>query len=94
MVHGKKIKHGDLLIEFLRDCGYNGQIYASYSNLKNSIDYPAMYQNVIGCGYAKGALNKAIDNMYKSNRIIVWNNGLAYYKGNSYLSLYTMLKKV
>ena len=94
MVHGKKIKHGNLLIEFLRDCGYNGQIYASYSNLKNSIDYPAMYQNVIGCGYAKGELNKAIDNMYKSNRIIVWNNGLAYYKGNSYLSLYTMLKKV
>ena len=32
VVHGKKIKHGDLLIEFLRDCGYNGQIYASYSN--------------------------------------------------------------
>ena len=25
VVHGKKIKHGDLLIEFLRDCGYNGQ---------------------------------------------------------------------
>ena len=42
----------------------------------------------------KGELNKAIDNMYKSNRIIVWNNGLAYYKGNSCLSLYTMLKKV
>lgn len=94
VVHGKKIKHGDLLIEFLRDCGYNGQIYASYSNLKNSIDYPAMYKNVIGCGYAKGELNKAIDNMYKSNRIIVWNNGLAYYKGNSSLSIQSSINPV
>ncbi len=34
---------------------------------------------------------KTSDVVYKSNNIMVFNNGFHYYKGNSYLSIITML---
>lgn len=67
------------------------QIYASYSNLKNSIDYPAMYEDVVGCGFLNGILYKEKDVVYESNKLIICNDKIRYYNGTSYLSLYTMI---
>lgn len=41
------------------------QIYASYNNLLNSYDYPAMYDNVIASGSNNNINLKAIDRYYK-----------------------------
>ena len=67
------------------------QIYASYSNLKNSIDYPAMYEDVVGSGFWEKIPYKENDVVYESNEIIICNHKIRYYNGTSYLSLYTMI---
>lgn len=69
------------------------KIYASYNNKINSLDYPAMYQNVIGSGYNKKIKYKDIDKTYKTNKILVWTNILEKYEGTSYLSPWTMLSE-
>lgn len=67
------------------------QVYASYNNLTNSRDYPAMYKNVISSGISKNINFKDIDVKYRNNNIIVSSEPFKVYKGNSYLSLLTMI---
>lgn len=43
-------------------------------NLKNSIDYPAMYEDVVGCGFLNGILYKEKDVVYESNKLIICND--------------------
>ena len=64
------------------------KIYASYNNLANTYDYPAMYEGVIGCGKRKKIKYKEIDNVYASQELIIFPQILKTYKGNSYFSLY------
>jgi len=68
------------------------KIFASYNNRLNSSDYPAMYDTVIGSGSDNKVKYKRIDVKYKSNKIIILHNGIHYYKGNSFLSLLSMLR--
>jgi glutamate dehydrogenase/leucine dehydrogenase len=66
------------------------QIYASYNNLINSYDYPAMYNNVIASGSNNNVEYKAIDINYKKSKIFYIPN-IKLYNGNFFLSLITML---
>ena len=70
-------------------------VYCSYNNKLNSLaDYPAMYSGVIASGSDNKIKYKDIDMHYDSNKIILINkNGLKFFEGNSFLSLYTMLDK-
>lgn len=53
-----------------------------------------MHSNVIASGSNKKIEYKEIDVHYNSNKIVVLNkNGLEFFEGNSFLSLYTMLKE-
>lgn len=67
------------------------EVFASYNNRYNSFDYPAMYDNVIGSGCGNQIKYKDIDKIYKSNTIFIISN-MKFYKGNSYLSVLSMLK--
>lgn len=68
------------------------KVYASYNNLINSFDYPAMYEKVIGVGKKVDIEYKNIDKVYYNNRIIIIPNFSEVFEGNSYLSLYQMIK--
>ena len=57
----------------------------------NTYDYPAMIDGTISSGFNEEVNYKTSDVVYKSNNIMVFNNGFHYYKGNSYLSIITML---
>lgn len=70
------------------------QVYASYNNVENSFDYPAMYGNVIGSGSSKDIVYKSGDKNYRSSKLIVFNKGIHYYQGNSYLSIKTLLDEM
>ncbi|GEM_PF-1054780 len=67
-------------------------VYASYNNLLNSFDYPAMYVGVFASGSNPKILYKKTDIKYKSNKIILLTNTIKYYHGNSFLSVMSMLK--
>ena len=67
------------------------EIYASYNNLENTLDYPAQYNNVIGMGVNSQANYKPSDIIYKSNKILLIGRGLHIYKGNSYLAPMQMI---
>lgn len=67
------------------------RIFASYNNLLNSRDYPAMYDAVIASGCDDSIGYKENDYLYKSNIIITFPS-CKKYQGNSYLSLITMTK--
>ena len=68
------------------------KIYSSYNNLYNSItDYPALYDNVIASGCDRRIDYRVQDHRYKNNNIIVFSGGIKKYKGNSFLSLYSLL---
>lgn len=67
------------------------QIYCSYNNIVNSYDYPAAYENVIASGTSDNIQCKDGDQIYHSNKIIIFNKGIQFYKGNSYLSLNSLL---
>jgi len=70
------------------------QIYCSYNNYYNSVaDYPAMYSDVVASGSDNRLNYKDCDERYANNRVLVINNGLELFVGNSYLSVYTMLKR-
>ena len=70
------------------------QIYSSYNNIENSFDFPAMYENVISSGTSKEIMHKESDVFYKSNKLIIKFNISKAYKGNSYLSLVTLLNEM
>lgn len=65
-------------------------IYASYSNKVNSLDYPAMYNFVVGSDYEKAITHKNIDYIYKTNVVIIDSEKFV---GNSYLSIISMLNR-
>lgn len=67
------------------------QIYASYNNLLNSYDYPAMYDNVIASGSNNNINLKAIDRYYKKSTILIDFPKIKRYDGNSFLSLLTLV---
>lgn len=68
------------------------RVYASYNNSVNTYDYPAMYDGVIASGEnQKGIKYKDIDIKYKSKKILSLNK-IGIYKGNSYLSIISMLE--
>lgn len=65
-------------------------IYASYNNYSNTLDYPAMYKNVIGVGCN---VTKKKDVSVRNNRLIVCDGiSLFSYQGNSYMTPYIMIK--
>lgn len=70
------------------------KVYASYNNLHNSNDYPAMFENVYGSGMDRNIGYKSIDIQYRSNRILVFHSlsDFKVYQGNSFLSIITMMK--
>lgn len=68
------------------------KIYASYNNLINTKDYPAMYDHVIGSGTDNRIVYKKEDLKYLSNDIKLFYDINKEYIGNSYLSIYSMLK--
>lgn len=68
------------------------QIYASYNNVLQSFDYPAMYEGVKGVGKETRIEYKDGDISYKKNCVIVLNKIEIFY-GNSFLSLIEALKE-
>lgn len=68
------------------------KIYASYNNNWNSFDYPAQYEGVVGIGTEDTLNSKKEDILYRSYEIIVWCSKIKRYRGNSYLTSYTMIK--
>lgn len=54
-------------------------------------DYPAQYSNVIGVGADYKINYKSIDVRCKTNKIILYRQGIHIYKGNSYLAPMTMI---
>lgn len=67
------------------------QIYCSYNNKDNTFDYPAMLSGVIGSGANRHIDYKDNDCKYSSNRIVLFNKGVYFFNGNSYLSIETLL---
>lgn len=67
------------------------RIFCSYNNIINTYDYPAMIDGTISSGFNEKVNYKTSDVVYKTNNIVVFNKGIHYYKGNSYLSVCTML---
>ena len=67
------------------------KVFASYNNLLNSIDYPAMYMGVYGSGTKTKIKYKDIDKVYRSDEIVILPDLFHVYKGNSYLSLLSTL---
>lgn len=68
------------------------RVFASYNNKFNSYDYPAMYPGVYASGSSRKISYKDKDINYCSNNILVINNGIKAYHGNSFLSVISMLK--
>lgn len=69
------------------------KVFVSYNNNRNTYDYPAMYEGTVASGSDPRILYKSTDVQYCSNKIILFNTRkIAYFKGNSYLSVYSMLK--
>lgn len=67
-------------------------VYASYNNSVNTFDYPAMYDGVIASGEnRKNTEFKEIDIVYNSKTILSLNT-FKVYKGNSYLSIISMVE--
>lgn len=70
-------------------------VYASYNNLANTFDYPAMYEETIGVGKRNWNISyKEKDKIYFNNKIIILPNLFKIYEGNSYLSLYEILNNI
>lgn len=84
-----KVKHEELQSWIINH--KNIRVYASYNNKLNSLDYPAMYNNVYATGCNPKINYKEIDIKYKNSNIIVLPNIFKKYKGNSYLSIISML---
>lgn len=85
-------KKNQELEEWIREHG-EMQIFSSYNNEDNSLDYPAMYEQVVASGSSQNIEYKENDRKYITNRILLWNQGVHYFEGNSFLSLETLLGK-
>lgn len=85
-------KYSDKLENWIKENNNLVTVFASYSNEKNTYDYPAMYKYVVGTTGIAGSPIKDNDIEYSSNYIIDMVN-FEYYKGNSYLSLISMFQK-
>lgn len=73
----------------------NMNIYCSYNNLANSLDYPASYNQVIGVGKINNSNKTTIKRAYSTNKILVINNFESkYFEGNSFLSLLTAIEEL
>lgn len=72
----------------------NVKIYCSYNNQENTFDYPALYEMTIASGSSKKINYKKNDVRYRTNLILIYNDGLHWFKGNSFLSLNTLLEKL
>lgn len=66
-------------------------VFASFSNVPQSADYPAMYDGVIASGIAQDFADDTDDCIYRSYRIVVDGDITSVYEGNSFLSVWTML---
>lgn len=64
----------------------NVKIYCSYNNQENTFDYPALYEMTIASGSSKKINYKKNDVRYRTNLILIYNDGLHWFKGNSFLS--------
>jgi len=62
-------------------------VHASYNNLEESWDYPAMYDNVVGAGVKNRVKHKDNAVLFSSNNILLLGSHWGKYSGNSYLSL-------
>lgn len=69
-------------------------VYASFNNVPQSADYPAMYDGVIASGIETDFADNTDDCVYSSSKIVVDWNISTIYSGNSYLSLWTMISKI
>lgn len=80
------------IIQWLQD---NRDIicYASYSNYKNSFDFPASYDEVIGVGTKKDKINNKEGVYFRTNKLLIVPT-LKYYEGNSFLAPYALLKNL
>jgi hypothetical protein len=76
--------------EWITDNADAVTVFASYNNIYQSSDYPAMYSNVVGSGTHKKIMDLSKDCAYTTYKIINTKK-LSLYNGNSYLSLVTML---
>lgn len=83
--------YSDELEAWIADNSSEIKIYASYSNIANSFDYPAQYDGVIGVGTNDVLKNKENDILYKSCNIIAFTLKPGIYSGNSYLTPYAMI---
>jgi hypothetical protein len=86
-----RIKHNELETWILKHDEI--EVYASYNNKINSLDYPAMYEGVYASGSDSRIKYKDLDFKYTSNRILILSNVFKIFNGNSYLSVLSMLKK-
>ena len=70
------------------------KVFASYNNVHNTNDYPAMFKNVYASGTDSNIDYKSIDFHYRSNRIVMCHGlkRIMLYRGNSFLSVYSMMK--
>lgn len=83
--------YSEELEAWIEDNSSEIKIYASYSNVANSFDYPAQYDGVIGVGTNDVLTKKENDILYKSCDIIAFTLKPGIYSGNSYLTPYAML---
>lgn len=66
-------------------------VYASYNNNKNSFDYPAMYDEVVGSGVDGELVKSEKDKVYSSNKIVLDYDFKNIYEGNSFLSVISLM---
>lgn len=66
-------------------------VYASYNNNKNSFDYPAMYDGVIGSSVDEELVKSEKDRVYSSNKIVLDYDFKNIYEGNSFLSVLSLM---
>ncbi len=70
------------------------KVFASYHNLEQTLDYPAMYDNVIASGKKSRIIFKNNDIEYRSNNIVLISKDIKRYSGNSFLSIITMIHDI
>lgn len=71
----------------------NMKVFSSYSNNRNTYDYPAGYSAVIGSASDSIIALKQNDVRYNSNNIIFLPS-MHMYKGNSFLSIISMMDAI
>lgn len=85
--YSKKLK------EWLEGNSSDIEVFSSYSNRRNTYDYPAGYSTVIGSGSNSNLEYKENDIEYNSNSVIHFPS-MKKYEGNSFLSIISMMDAV